>query len=203
MSCSIGGLFLEVVGTMTQGLTLEDQIVVAIRRIIRAIDLHSRHLTEQVGLTGPQLMALKAAAEREHASVGALAKAIHLSSPTLTGILDRLERRGLIHRVPDAQDRRSLVVTVTQAGRDVLALAPSLLQDRFRKELAQLVDWEQTMILATLQRIAAMMEAQDIEATPLLDAGSIESGLPGSAHRSLAAQGQSKPGGVRSGHRSE
>jgi len=165
---------------MTQGLTLEHQIVVALRRIIRAIDLHSRRLVEEVGLTGPQLMTLKVAAEREAVSVGTLAKAIHLSGPTLTGILDRLERRGLIHRDRDAQDRRSLVVTVTQAGREVLASAPSLLQDRFRRELSQLADWEQTLILATLQRIAAMMDAEGLDAVPMLTTGAVEN-MVGSA----------------------
>jgi len=161
---------------MTRSLALEEQIVVAIRRIIRAIDVHSKQLVDEVGLTGPQLMTLKAAAELGTASVGALAKAVHLSGPTLTGILDRLLRRGLINRVPATQDRRSVVITVTDAGRGVLATAPSLLQERFRKKLASLADWERTMVLAMLQRVAAMMEAGELDAAPVLDSGALDSG---------------------------
>ena len=75
---------------------MEDRIVAALWQIIRAVDLHSRRLVERHGLTLPQLTTLRKAAELGNASAGALAGAVHLSQPTLTGILDRLERRSLI-----------------------------------------------------------------------------------------------------------
>ena len=155
-------------------LSIENQTVAAIRRIIRAIDLQSRRLVEEFGLTGPQLVTLEAAASLGPISASALAKAVHLSRPTLTGILDRLERRQLIARDQDQRDRRSWSVSVTPAGRRILEQTPSLLQDRFRARLAKLEEWEQTLILATLQRIAAMMEAEDLEAAPVLVTGSVE-----------------------------
>jgi len=138
-------------------MTVEDGIAAALRQINHAVDLHSRRLLEEFGLTGPQLATLQAAARQGKVAAGALAKAVHLSQPTVTGILDRLERRGLIDRTRDSQDRRSTFISVTQAGHRVLDAAPSLLQDRFRKELGRLEDWEQTLILSTLQRIAALM----------------------------------------------
>lgn len=181
-------------------LSTENQILAAIRRIIRAIDLQSRRLAEEFGLTGPQLVTLQAAAELGPISASALARAVHLSKPTLTGILDRLERRGMIVRLRDELDRRSWSVSVTDAGRKTLQQTPSLLQVRFGSELARLEQWEQTMILATLQRIATMMEADDLEAAPVLVTGSVEaSGAyraeSGEDHESRPPQNEQVPAG--------
>lgn len=159
---------------MGASLSIEDQIVAAIRRIMRAVDLHSRHLAEEHGLTGPQLATLQAAARLGEASTGTLARAVHLSGPTVTGILDRLAKRGLVGRTRSGQDRRSVTITLTRSGQEVLAVAPSLLQDRFRHELAKVEDWEQTMILAMLQRIAAMMDAESLDASPVLVPGPVD-----------------------------
>jgi DNA-binding MarR family transcriptional regulator len=156
---------------MASLLSLEDQVIVALRRITRAIDLHSRDLMKQVGLTAPQLAALLAIGRLQPITVGALAKSIHLSQATLTGILTRLEIRTLVSRGRSVSDRRSVVVELTEEGRAVLEDAPSLLQDRFRRELLKLQEWEQTQMLATLQRIAAMMDAEEIDAAPVLAAG--------------------------------
>ncbi len=167
---------------MGTALSIEDQIVAAIRRIMRAVDLHSRHLAEEHGLTGPQLATLQATSRLgEASSAGALARAVHLSGPTVTGILDRLAKRGLVERARNGQDRRSVTITITQQGEEVMAAAPSLLQDRFRQELIRLEEWEQTTILATLQRIAAMMDAESLDASPLLVPGPLDAATQGAA----------------------
>lgn len=146
----------------------EMQIVASIRRIMRAVDLHSRHLLEACGLTGPQLAVLQSAAELTPATPGAIARAVRISAATTTGILSRLERQGMVTRVRGEADRRTVHVEVTEAGRSALDAAPSLLQDRFRDQLAGLEEWEQTMILSVMQRIASMMDADDLDAAPLL-----------------------------------
>jgi DNA-binding MarR family transcriptional regulator len=156
---------------MSDPLTLEEQVIAALRRITRAIDLHSRLLLQKHGLTAPQLAALQTIQRMQPITVGALAKAIHLSQGTVTGILGRLEDRGLVVRARGNQDRRSVLVELTGAGQELAREAPSLLQERFHRELSRLQEWEQTMILATLQRIASMMDAEKIEAVPVLGAG--------------------------------
>ena len=142
-------------------LSQEDQVIVALRRITRAIDLHSRGLLQAIGLTAPQLAALQAIERLQPITMGALARSIHLSQATLTGILTRMEKRQFITRTRSGSDRRTVVVELTDAGRAVLGSAPSLLQDRFRRELLKLEDWEQNQMLATLQRIASMMDADE------------------------------------------
>lgn len=156
-------------------LSLEDQVLVALRRITRAIDLHSRELMQEIGLTAPQLASMQTIAKMQPITVGALAKSIHLSQATMTGILSRLEARKLVSRSRRGTDKRTVVVELTAEGQAVLKNAPSLLQDRFRRELLKLREWEQTQMLSTLQRIASLMDAEDLDASPVLSAGEVMS----------------------------
>lgn len=158
---------------MSNALSLEDHVIVALRRITRAIDLHSRLLLQKNGLTTPQLATLQAIQRLQPITVGAVARDIHLGAATVTGILGRLEKRGLVSRTRDNHDRRSVVLELTDDGAQLVNDAPSLLQDRFHCELAKLQEWEQTMILSTLQRIATMMDAEEIEASPVLVSGGV------------------------------
>lgn len=153
-------------------ITLEDRIVAAIRRVMRAVELHSRSLIEQYGLTGPQLATLQEVERSGPLAASCLARAVHLGNATMTGILGRLEKRGLVDRTRGETDRRTVLVSITAGGLAVLTRAPSLLQDRFRAELSGLQEWEQMMMLANLQRIASMMDAQALDAAPHLVADS-------------------------------
>lgn len=152
---------------------LEDLIVASIRRVVRAVALHSRHLVEAHGITAPQLAALAAAQRLGDVPIGALARAVHLSQPTVSGVLDRLESRGFVRRERSERDRRNVRVTVTQKGERLLRESPSLLQDRFREELSRLEGWERYWLLSALQRVATMMDAEAIEAAPVLEADPI------------------------------
>lgn len=154
---------------------LEDEIVAALRRIVRAIDLHSRYMVEECGLTGPQIVILRAASRMNRPSVSALARAASLGQPTVSGILDRLEAQGLVRRKRSTEDRRAVYVSVAAKGARVLKKAPSLLQDRFLSELSKLEDWERTQILALLQRLASMMDAEGLDAAPILETGILTS----------------------------
>ena len=151
-----------------------NQVMAALRRIIRAIDLHSRALVQRFGLTGPQLIVLKEIIETSPQSVSGLAASVNLSQATVTGILDRLERKGMVVRMRDARDKRRVMVTPTTAAEDVLAGAPPLLQEHFTAAFSLLPDWEQTQILSSLQRIVALMEAGDVEAGPILTTGPLD-----------------------------
>lgn len=95
---------------------------------------------------------------------------MHISQATLTGIVDRLEVRGMVERERSSVDRRRVMVASTAAAKDVLRTAPPLLHDSFIEGFGALPEWEQTQILASLQRLVALMEARDISAGPILAA---------------------------------
>jgi DNA-binding MarR family transcriptional regulator len=151
---------------------ISDQVITAIRRLIRAVDLHSRTLAASYGLTGPQALILKALQDKS-LPAGELASSVSLSQGTVTDILKRLEQRGLIKRIRDTLDRRRVLVEITDGGLALLEQSPPLLQENFAQKFNSLQDWEQTQLLASLQRIAAMMDAEDIDAAPVLSSGSV------------------------------
>jgi DNA-binding MarR family transcriptional regulator len=151
------------------------EVLVALRRIMRAIDLHSRQLIGKYGISGPQLLILQELASLGEVPTGTLATAVSLSQATVTGIMDRLEKRGLVTRRRDHADKRRVLVTVTADGKRLLLAAPPPLQQSFVREFSRLKEWEQSLILSSLQRVVSMMEATELEATPMLASGIIVS----------------------------
>lgn len=140
----------------------------AMRRIIQAIDLHSRHLNKTCGLTGPQLILLGEINRSGEISIGDLAKAISLSQATVTDIISRLEARGLVTRQRSLIDRRKVFVTTTPQSEMLLKNLPSPFQEVFIQRFSNLQDWEQLMILSALKRLVTLMGAKEIEAAPIL-----------------------------------
>jgi len=151
-----------------------DELLIAIRQVIRAIDLHSKRLNRDIGMTGPQLLILQAIADRDPITPKQVAAQVNLSQGTVTSILDRLEARGLVRRTRSTTDRRSWLLQVTASGRRLLARAPTPLQDDFVARYNALAPWEQTQILSSVQRLAAMMNADQLEAAPMLELGSLQ-----------------------------
>ena len=107
-------------------LSVEDQIIVALRRTSHAIDVWSRQLWQDYGLTSPQLGTLREIMAGQNVTPGTLATALHLSQPTVTGILGRLERRGLIRRERSLSDRRSIPAIITEQGRELAESAAAV-----------------------------------------------------------------------------
>jgi len=153
---------------------ITNEVMSALRRIIRAIDLHSRALVQRFGLTGPQLVVLKELLVDSPRPVNELARSVNLSQATVTGILDRLEKKGMIERVRSTVDRRKVLVSPTPTAEAALAGAPPLLQEHFTSSFVRLPDWQQSQILSSLQRIVALMEAGDVDAGPILTTGPLD-----------------------------
>lgn len=151
-----------------------EAVLITLRRIIRAADLHSKHLVKTAGLTAPQLLLLQAIRERGDVTIGELAKEVNLSQATVTTILDRLEKRELVYRVRSQQDKRKVNAYLTESGGEMLSSAPIPLQAHFIRRFRSLPDWEQTMILSALQRVGHMMDAEHLDASPFLDVGDLD-----------------------------
>ncbi|WP_020612005.1 MarR family winged helix-turn-helix transcriptional regulator [Sediminispirochaeta bajacaliforniensis] len=137
-------------------------VLVTLRRIIRAIDMHSKRLGKEYGLTGPQLMILKEIRSGTDITIGHVAKKVSLSQATVTNIIDRLEKRGMVTRERSTLDKRRVIVRTTDKAEEILKTNPSVLQADFINSFQTLETWEQNLILSSLQRIAAMMGAEHI-----------------------------------------
>lgn len=151
-----------------------DEVLIALRRVIRATDLHSKHLAKTTGLTSPQILLLQTIRDKGQMTIGELANEMSLSQATVTTILDRLEKKELVYRERSREDKRKVHAYLTDAGFSILINAPTPLQDQFTRQFNDLHNWEKTMIISALQRVAYMMDAQNIDASPVLDIGILD-----------------------------
>jgi DNA-binding MarR family transcriptional regulator len=150
---------------------LSGEVLIAIRRVIRAVDLHSKKLSQEYNLTGPQALVLKEISVTKDITPGELAKRVSLSQATITDIVKRLESRDCVRRIRGMDDRRKVVLEITSAGIKLIDTAPPLLQEKFTQRFNQLADWEQTLLLSSLQHVASLMDADSLDAAPLLTSG--------------------------------
>jgi DNA-binding MarR family transcriptional regulator len=135
-----------------------ESILGSLRRIIRAIDRHSRQLSRRFNLTVPQLVCLRQLTLAGPLSPGSLASRIYLSQATVTGILDRLEARRLIQRERSSPDRRRVCVSLTESGRRLAETLPWPLQEQFAERLSSMPEDRQRAIDKTLRQVVDMME---------------------------------------------
>jgi DNA-binding MarR family transcriptional regulator len=156
------------------GETREESILRSLRRILRAVSLHDRQLQGQYQLTGPQLICLRHLRDcPQPPTAGELARALSLRQPTVTGLVDRLVARGVVLRRHDARDRRVVRVSLTPQGRELAWNAPLPLHERFAHRLSQLPDNAARQIDEVLQDVVQMMEADELEAAPVLATGEL------------------------------
>ncbi|QDC09162.1 MarR family transcriptional regulator [Oceanicola sp. D3] len=152
-----------------------DESLIALRRILRATALYDRDLAHTVGVTPVQLRVLQIL----HGKPGgtstpkALANQMGVVQATVTALIDKLQATGHVARERSETDRRQTNVVITASGREVVKDAPDALQQRFVRAFDQMADWEQAQLVASLERVAAMLDAEEIDASPLLTAGAI------------------------------
>lgn len=151
-----------------------DDFLVSLRQITRAIDLHSKDLQKKSGLTTSQLLVLEAIQKLGAPTPKAIAQEVVLSQGTVTSIVDRLEKKGLVMRSKSATDKRSVEISLSEQGVGQLSEAPDILQTEFLRKYRELEPWERQMLIAAVSRIAAMMNAEDLDAAPIMTSGEIK-----------------------------
>jgi len=156
---------------VSQNETIGFEILRAIRRILRRTSEHSRSIGRHSGVSVPQMLCLKAIADLPQATdatVAKVAEMVQLSPPTVSRILDRLERDGYLIRERSPYDRRKVCLTLTEFGRRKLENLPMPLQQQFLERLQELDEAEVRQLLASLECIVQLMGAGDIDASPML-----------------------------------
>jgi len=142
--------------------SIAEDVFIALRKIDRAIDLQSKKLKKQFGLTGPQLMVLKAISHNLNMQISEIAKDVSLSQATVTSILDRLELQGYAKRQRSTQDKRKVNIVLTEKSKKILENDVDLLQDDFYTNFNKIEDWQQMMILTSLERLGSLLNVDNI-----------------------------------------
>lgn len=152
--------------------------LVALRQILRATESNVRSLASFSGLTASQLLTLQVLKKQGETLAGDLARAAHLRQATMSALLDKLQARQFIVRRRSESDKRRVWVSITREGEEMLRGAPDLLQEVFLERFNKLPDWEQAFLIAALERISSLLDAERIDASPLLHIGAVNQ-LPG------------------------
>ncbi|MFC3615406.1 MarR family winged helix-turn-helix transcriptional regulator [Lutimaribacter marinistellae] len=148
-----------------------DSSLIALRRILRATELFGRDLKKAAGVTAAQFRVLQIIAESGQATAKEISTRMRVSQATVTSLVDKLVREGMVVREKSVRDRRQTDIHITERGRQTLIDAPDPLQQKFVRKFSSLEDWEQSMLVASLERVAGMLDADDMDASPVLDSG--------------------------------
>ena len=151
-----------------------ERVLILLRQIVRTIDLDGRELSRHSGMTTPQLILLQTVEAQGPSPVGSIAKAMNLTQATVTNIIDRLELKTLVVRTRSQSDKRKVLISLTTAGEQALASCPTPLQQQFTLAFNQLQGWEQSQIVATLERVSSLLGGSGLDAAPLLTLGAID-----------------------------
>lgn len=138
-----------------------DAALEALRRILRASEHLERELAQEAGLTPAKLRLLRILAGQDdrQATPSLLAARMGISQASVTALLDQLDRMGLTERRRSLGDRRQMHVILTEAGTEALRVLPDGLRVQVAAGFGGMQDWEQAMLVAGLERMAAVLDA--------------------------------------------
>ena len=137
------------------------QIIMRLRQIMREMSKHSKLILEKYKISTPQLICLNEVFQHGPISIGALTKIVFLNNSTVTGIVDRLEKRELVKRIRVSKDRRQVHVEITDQGIAFINEAPKPIQDQFMDRLLILDEDKIGLILWSLEMLVDMLGNKD------------------------------------------
>lgn len=142
---------------------LVKEIIYQIRRLIQAKELYTKELNKKYHVSASQLNCLLALHENGSLPPSQIAKHIMVKSSTVTGIIDRLEQKGLVKRTRTSPDRRVITIELTEAGVTLAGHAPPPIQQKILEGLRRLPEDEMEKIVHGLRMLTRMLDVQDLE----------------------------------------
>lgn len=150
-------------------MTSED-ILISLRKIIRALNLESKRIEKEFGISIPQLLCLNFLNQSPsfQANIKELSRALNLNPSTITGIIKRLEKKGFLARLPKKVDKRISYITLTEAGAQLLTKTPLLFHQKLDKKIDSLPKDKMDQIKKGLELLIELLEVNELDAAPML-----------------------------------
>jgi len=135
------------------------EFLVMIRRISRSVNLESKRIERDHGISIPQLLTLHYLHQQPdfRASHKQIKDFLQLNASTVTGIISRLIRKGFVAKLPKSADRRVSSITITQEGAKLLDKMPDLDNRHISEKLDNQTSEEQQDLEATFHRIISFL----------------------------------------------
>ncbi len=145
-------------------------ILIKIRKIVRSVDIESKKIQKEYGVSIPQVLCLSFLHESPNyqSTQGEIRTFLNLNSSTVSGIINRLEKKGLLARLPKSGDKRVVKIALTSAGDKLLSTVPSLLHEQLSDRLQNLDDKELAKVEDSLETLVQLLEIEQVEASPLI-----------------------------------
>ena len=129
--------------------------------LVHALDVRSKRMVKSVGVTGPQRLVIRLVGQRADQTASELATTLNMHPSTLTGLLARLEERGLLAREVDTSDRRRARFSLTVAGKKIDRLQRGTVEAAVRRALARVGDDALDHTRTTLDRLIEELARED------------------------------------------
>ncbi len=139
------------------------QIIFSIRRLIQASELYSKELNKKHQISAAQLNCILTLYEHGPLPLSQIAKHMMVKSSTVTGVVDRLEKKGLAGRMRNSPDRRVITIQLTEAGKNLAQNAPPPIQQKIIDGLKQTENAKKEQIVSSLNMLTDMLDVQDLE----------------------------------------
>ncbi len=139
------------------------EIIFAIRRLMQAGELYTKELNKKYQISAPQLNCLVTLYENGPLPPSRIANHIMVKSSTITGIVDRLEQKGLVARFRNSPDRRVITIELTDAGKKLAEHAPPPIQQKIVDGLKRLSADEIMQIVLGLTKLTDLLDFHDID----------------------------------------
>ena len=138
-------------------------LVWSVRRLVRAVYLDSQKISKRYGLTEPQSAVLRNLFNNGPVSSAELSRTLFVTPSNITGIVDRLEKKQFIKRIRKDGDRRVVLITLTESGKELGKTLPDPIMEKFVAELADLeVDHVQLLAMA-MNQIVKLIDTEELE----------------------------------------
>ncbi|MBN1925841.1 MAG: MarR family transcriptional regulator [Prolixibacteraceae bacterium] len=145
-------------------------ILINIRKIVRSINLESKRIEKDYGVSIPQVLCMDYLRKSAgfQATQGELKAFLNLNSSTVSGIVHRLEKKGLIARLPKTGDKRVINLILTAPGEKLLNKIPPLLHDKLTKRLNTLDENQLIKVEEVLNNLIEFLQIPDEENAPAI-----------------------------------
>ncbi len=154
--------------TNTGNARVVKQIVGGIRKLVRSVYLESSRISRQYGLTGAQSALLRTLLSEGSMSSVDLSRQLYVTPSNITGIIDRLEKKGLVHRDRQPKDRRVVLIRLTEKGLELSRQLPDPIEKKIIEQLADLQEDHVQLLAMAMNQILNLIELRGIDDT-LLD----------------------------------
>lgn len=139
---------------------LEIQAVIDnLRRILLAINANSKCSVKDSGLTVSQLCALHVLADYSPIRVSDMVRKMYPRPANVVGILDRLEEKGLVSRTRSLDDRRVVILDISETGKVVVTSTPLVAENQLADGLKALTNSQLARVAVGMQQIVQILGA--------------------------------------------